>query len=72
MTNLVDIARTKDPWPNRAIGEALLDAGMIENLTVEKPLTANGTTRGTDLYVERDGLSIRLEFMWRTACSWNS
>ena len=72
MTNLVDIARTKDSWPNRAFGEALLDAGMIENFTVEKPLTANGTTRGTDLYVERDGLRIRLEFMWRTACSWNS
>ncbi|WP_091564840.1 hypothetical protein [Arthrobacter sp. ok362] len=67
MSNLVDIARTKDSWPNRAFGEALLAAGMIEKFTVEKPLAANGTTRRTDLYVERDGLGIRLEFMWRTA-----
>jgi hypothetical protein len=67
MTNLVDITRTKDSWPNRAFGEALLEAGVIEKFTAEKPLSDNGTTRRTDLYPERDGLGIRLEFMWRTA-----
>jgi hypothetical protein len=66
MSNLVDIARTKDSWVNRAFGQALVAAGIIERFTVELRISANGTTRRTDLYVERDGLGFNLEFMWRT------
>lgn len=67
MSNLLDIARTKDSWPNRTFGKALLEAGIIDQYKVEDTLTANGTSRRTDLYVEREGQAFRLEFMWRTS-----
>jgi hypothetical protein len=65
MKNLVDIARTYDSLPNRAFGEALKGAGLIDSYTVEKPIGSNGNNRRADLYIERGGLGFHLEFMWR-------
>lgn len=65
MKNLVDIARTYDSLPNRAFGEALKSAKLIDDFTVEKPVAANGTNRRADLYVVRGGVGFHLEFMWR-------
>lgn len=65
MGNLVDITKTNDSLCNRAFGEALVAAGIVENYEVEKNLNGGGTTRRTDLYVEREGMHVRLEFMWR-------
>lgn len=65
MNNLVNIARTHDSLPNRAFGEALKAAGIIDNYEPEKSLSANGTNMRTDLYVERNGVGYHLEFMWR-------
>lgn len=67
INNLVDIARTSDSLPNRAFGEALKAAGIIDSYVTEKTLNANGTSRRADLYVERAGTSFHLEFMWRTS-----
>ncbi|GGH36489.1 hypothetical protein [Microbacterium album] len=67
MKNLVDIARSHDSLPNRAFGEALRAAGIIDEFVVEKPLVGNGTKRRADLYVERGGIGFHLEFMWRDA-----
>lgn len=65
MSNLVDIARTADSLVNRAFGEALKTAGIIDHYVTENTKTGNGTSRRTDLYVERAGVGYQLEFMWR-------
>jgi hypothetical protein len=62
---LAEIARTNDTACNRAIGEAMVAAGLIESFEVEKDL-GTGLTRRTDLYCETGGDPIRLEVMWRT------
>jgi len=62
---LAEIARTKDGLCNRAIGAALLEAGLIESFETERSL---GTELSftSDVYCLRGGEPIRLEIMWRS------
>jgi DNA (cytosine-5)-methyltransferase 1 len=62
---LAEIARTKDGVCNRAIGTALVEAGLIDSYETEKSL---GTELNftSDLYCLRGGEPIRLEMMWRS------
>jgi DNA (cytosine-5)-methyltransferase 1 len=50
---------------NKAIGEALIAAGLVSSFETEKPL---GTVLrfDSDLYILRNGEPIRIEVMWRT------
>ncbi|ORJ94242.1 hypothetical protein A6F58_17305 [Prescottella equi] len=63
---LARIARTADGSLNRAIGEALVSAGLVDSYEIEKPL---GTTLryDSDIFVMRSGEPIRIEVMWRTS-----
>jgi DNA (cytosine-5)-methyltransferase 1 len=63
--SLAEIARTNDGACNRAIGEALVDVGLVESMEAEKPI-GTGQTFFSDLYVLKAGEPIRLEVMWRT------
>lgn len=65
---LARIARTQDGLLNRAIGAALVSAGLVDSFEAEKAL---GTVLryNSDLYVMRDGEPIRIEIMWRTDTS---
>lgn len=65
---LARIARNDDGLLNRAIGEGLVSAGLVESYETEKQL---GTQLrfDSDLYVMRGGQPIRLELMWRTTTS---
>lgn len=66
---LSKIARTDDGLLNRAIGEALVDAGLVSGFQTERPL---GTRINyiSDLYVTTAQSSpIRMEMMWRTETS---
>jgi hypothetical protein len=63
--NLAEIARTNDGACNRAIGQGLVDRGLVDSMDTERPL---GTVQifYSDLYVLKAGEPVRLEFMWRT------
>ena len=63
--SLAAIASKNDGLLNRAIGEALVNAGLVDSYVLEAPL---GTTQKyyTDLLVRKDNEVIRIEFMWRT------
>ncbi|MBS4754435.1 hypothetical protein KG112_16630 [Nocardioides sp. zg-ZUI104] len=65
INNLIDITKTNDSLCNRAFGEALKTAGIVADFEVEKTLSGGGMSRRTDLYVHRENLNFRLEFMWR-------
>lgn len=62
---LARIARSDDGLLNRAIGEALVGAGLADSYQTEKSL---GTTLkfASDIYVVRKGEPIRIEVMWRS------
>jgi len=62
--SLAAIATTDDGLLNAAIGEALLQAGLIEAYEVERDLGTD-LKFTSDLYVLRDGEPIRIEVMWR-------
>jgi hypothetical protein len=62
--NLAEIARNNDGACNRAIGAALVDAGLVESMETERALGTNQTFF-SDLYVVRGGDPVRIEFMWR-------
>ena len=64
MRNIAGIASGDDVSCNRAFGEALVAAGLIDSYAVEADL-GTGLKRRTDLLVRRDRDVIRLEFMWR-------
>jgi hypothetical protein len=63
--SLAEIARTNDGACNRAIGQALVDAALVESVETERPLGTE-QTYFSDLYVLRTGEPIRIEVMWRT------
>lgn len=63
--NLAEIARTNDGACNRAIGEALVDLGLVESMEPERPLGTEQTFY-SDLYVLKAGEPVRIELMWRT------
>ena len=65
MANLIDITKSNDSLCNKAFGEALKSAGIVARFEDEKKLNGGGATRWTDLYVEREGMNVHLEFMWR-------
>lgn len=62
---LANIASKNDGLLNRAVGEALVDAGLIDSYELEEPL---GTTPKyfTDLLIKKGSERIRIEFMWRS------
>jgi hypothetical protein len=62
---LARIARSDDGLLNRAIGEALVGAGLADSYQTEKSL---GTTLkfASHIYVVRKGEPIRIEVMWRS------
>jgi hypothetical protein len=62
--NLAEIARTNDGACNRSIGAALVESGLVESTETERVLGTDQTFF-SDLYVERGGDPVRLEFMWR-------
>jgi hypothetical protein len=63
---LAQIASLDDGSLNRAIGRALVDAGIITSFDTEKPFGNKDRVYYSDLYVERNEADpIRLEFMWR-------
>lgn len=61
---LAAIATTNDGMLNEAIGQALLDAGLIESYETEKDLGTD-LKFTSDLYVVRKGEPVRIEVMWR-------
>lgn len=61
---LADIASTNDSLLNRAIGQALVDAGLITGFKVEQEFGQN-MKRKTDILAESPSGPIRLEVMWR-------
>jgi DNA (cytosine-5)-methyltransferase 1 len=63
--SLAEIARTNDSLLNRAVGEALIENGYIEEFAIEKDLGTEYAVR-SDLYVVRRSEPIRLEAMWRS------
>lgn len=62
--SLAEIARTNDGACNRAIGNALVSAGLVESAVTEQPL-GTGQTYYSDLYVLKTGEPVRIELMWR-------
>lgn len=65
--NLAQIARKSDGALNRAIGDALVDAGIITDFTTEKTLGTELSYK-SDLAINRPkGGPVRLEVMWRTS-----
>lgn len=62
---LAAIARSNDAVINRAIGQALLEAGAINNFEVEQDF-GSGLTRRTDIVANHGAGPIRLEVMWRS------
>jgi DNA (cytosine-5)-methyltransferase 1 len=62
---LARIARTDDGLLNRAIGEALVSAGLAQAYETEKPL-GTALRYDSDLFVMRNDEPIRIEVMWRT------
>lgn len=62
---LARIARNDDGLLNRAIGESLVEAGLVDSYETEKKL-GKSPSYDSDLYVLRDGQPIRIEVMWRT------
>lgn len=65
---LVAIASGNDRLLNRAIGEALKDAGLIDSYDTEKAL-GDGLSRCSDIFVECGQGVVRLEVMWRKTTS---
>jgi hypothetical protein len=63
---LAGIAKTNDGACNRALGSALLDAGLIESFETERDLGTD-LTFVSDLFLVKGGEPIRVEVMWRTA-----
>lgn len=61
---LVAIAQSNDVLLNRAVGQALVDAGYIDSFATEKDF-GSGLTRSTDLVCATAGGAIRVEMMWR-------
>jgi hypothetical protein len=66
--SLTAIARNNDGKINRAIGEALLAAGLIESYEAEKDV-GGALTFASDLCLMRAKEPIRLEIMWRSKTS---
>jgi DNA (cytosine-5)-methyltransferase 1 len=62
---LARIASTDDGLLNKAFGEALVAAGIIDSYELEADL-GDGLRRKTDLLCVKAENSIRLEFMWRS------
>lgn len=67
-TSLAGIARTNDGSINRAIGEGLKLAQLIDDYETEKALGTD-LKFASDLCVSRAGEPIRVEVMWRSATS---
>jgi len=65
---LADLASTNDIALNRAVGSALLDAGLVTSFETEKDF-GKGLSRRTDLLCDSQIGNIRLEFMWRKRTS---
>jgi len=63
-TKLAEIASTNDVLLNRALGEALVAAGLIKSYEVEKDF-GSGLTRTTDILAQTETTPIRIEVMWR-------
>jgi hypothetical protein len=62
--SLVNIATTNDTASNRAIGEGLVQLGLIDEYDVERSLGTELTFK-SDLYCTQNGEPIRIEVMWR-------
>lgn len=63
--NLADIARTNDGLCNRAVGQGLVDLALVDCMETERSLGTEQTFF-SDLYTEKAGEPLRIEFMWRT------
>lgn len=62
---LASIARQDDGMLNRAVGAALVGAGLVDSYEAEKSL-GTSLKYDSDLFVLRNGEPIRIEIMWRT------
>lgn len=62
---LAGIASKNDGLLNRAVGEALVDAGLVDSYSLEEPLGVS-PKYFTDLLVTKGEERIRIEFMWRS------
>lgn len=65
---LADLASTNDTALNRSLGNALLEAGLVESFKTEVDF-GKGLTRRTDLLCETTIGKVRLEVMWRRRTS---
>lgn len=65
---LTTIARTNDGACNRAIGEALVAAGLASEYDTERDLGTD-LSFASDLYVMVNGEPLRIEVMWRNTTS---
>ena len=63
--SLAGIARTNDGAINRALGAALVRAGLVDAFEAERDLGTE-LTYVSDLYLVKGGDPIRLEIMWRS------
>lgn len=62
---LAGIASKNDGLLNKAVGEALVEAGLVDSYTLEEPLGLS-PKYFTDLLVLKGDERIRVEFMWRS------
>lgn len=65
---LADIASKNDAALNRAIGRALVHAGLIDSFEVEQDF-GSGLTRRTDILAQTASGPTRIEVMWRRTTS---
>lgn len=65
---LAQIASSNDAALNRAVGRALVEAGLIESFDVEQDF-GTGLVRRTDILAKTAAGPIRIEVMWRKSTS---
>lgn len=65
---LAKIASNDDVSLNRALGAALVEAGLIQSFEVEQDF-GSGLTRRTDILAKTAAGPIRIEVMWRSSTS---